>query len=102
MKYLYSIVLSIMLVSTASAFQCRNPAVKHKFDVLNHHPHGNKGFIVDHICALANGGLDITTNMQYQTPTDSHQKDLIENTEAGRKLFCTPENSLPYRTVFNC
>jgi hypothetical protein len=81
---------------------CRSTKVKHKFDISQGYPHGRPGFIVDHICALANGGLDIISNMQYQTPSASQSKDRIENTPKGKVLFCTPTNSLPTRTVFNC
>jgi hypothetical protein len=87
---------------------CRSSCVKHNFDKLNGWPKGRPGWVVDHICALANGGLDIagiegmSGNMQYQTPTASYLKDKIENTPKGKALFCTPENSLPKRTVFNC
>ena len=66
------------------------------------YPHGRKGYIVDHICALAQGGIDDPSNMQYQTIEDSHTKDLIENTPAGKALYCSPENSTPTRQVFNC
>jgi hypothetical protein len=57
--------------------------------------------IVDHICALANGGLDNKANMQCQTTYASRTKDLIENTPEGRDLYCNEKNSLTYRTVFN-
>jgi len=88
--------------SPVSASTCRNPAVKHKFDVQNGYPNGRKGYVVDHICALAQGGLDTTTNMQYQTIEEGKKKDLIENTAYGKAMFCTKSNSLPYRTVYNC
>ena len=88
-------------VSKAEA-SCRSQAVKHQFDVQQGYPHGRKGYIVDHVCALARGGLDITANMQYQTLEESIKKDRIENTAYGEALFCTPLNSLAYRTVFNC
>lgn len=81
---------------------CRSASVKHKFDVQQGFPHGHKGFIVDHICALANGGIDSPINMQYQTLIDSAEKDRIENTKEGKKLFCNLTNSTPTRQVFNC
>jgi hypothetical protein len=79
----------------------RSPAVKHHFDVLSSYPHGNPGMIVDHICALCQGGIDSPINMQYQTPLESITKDRIENTSKGRKLYCTPLNSTPLRRVYN-
>ena len=106
MKKLFKLlILSISLVSlyagTADA-TCRSQSVKHKFDISQGYPNGRPGFIVDHICALANGGLDIINNMQYQTPSASRAKDKIENTPLGKLRFCTPNNSLSIRTVFNC
>jgi len=81
---------------------CRSTAVKHRFDKLNGYPHGRKGYVVDHVCSLFNGGLDVVDNMQYQTILDSLAKDRVENTQIGKKLYCTPKNSTPKRTVFNC
>ena len=91
-----------MNVPDANASTCRSTAVKHRFDVQQGYPHGRKNFIVDHICALAQGGIDSPTNMQYQTLADSTAKDRVENTPLGKKLFCTPKNSTPTRQVFNC
>jgi len=88
--------------SEVSALTCRNPAVKKKFDRENGYSTGRKGYVVDHICALAQGGLDITSNMQYQTVEEGLKKDRIENTPYGKVLFCNKNNSLPYRSVYNC
>ena len=91
-----------MNVPDANASTCRSTAAKHRFDVQQGYPHGRKGYIVDHICALAQGGIDSPKNMQYQTIADSKAKDRIENTDFGAAQFCTPENSTPTRQVFNC
>jgi len=95
---------SLMIMSThdANATTCRNSSVKHQFDKLNGYPQGREGYVVDHVCALAKGGLDAVINMQYQTIDQGHKKDRIENSKYGRSLFCTPENSTPTRQVFNC
>ena len=100
----FMLAILVCLVSTVPRAEasCRSRVVKHQFDVQQGYPHGRKGYIVDHICALARGGLDIPANMQYQTPEESIKKDRIENTAYGEALFCTPLNSLAYRTVFNC
>ena len=76
--------------------------MKLKFDVLSGFPKGRPGYVVDHICALAVGGLDDPINMQYQTIEEGHKKDRIERTEEGKRLFCNAQNSTPYRMVFNC
>lgn len=81
---------------------CRSASVKHQFDVQNGFPHGRKGYVVDHICALQQGGLDNVNNMQYQTIKEGHKKDKIELTPKGKALYCNDVNSLPIRTVFNC
>lgn len=95
------VVIFLFAMDDAEA-ACRSSAVKHKFDISQGYPHGRKGYIVDHVCALANGGIDSPSNMQYQTPTESRAKDRIENTKRGRVLYCNEKNSTPIRQVFNC
>lgn len=92
----------LVLFSINIPASCRNPAIKHKFDVQNGYKYGRKGYVVDHICALSCGGLDITTNMQYQTIADSKLKDKWETTGYGCRKTCNSTNSFPKRTVFNC
>lgn len=81
---------------------CRNQAVKHRFDVVNGYHHGRSGYVVDHICALGQGGIDAIINMQYQTIAAGVAKDKWENTPYGKKKTCTATNSTPTRQVFNC
>lgn len=95
-------VLLLALAFPAQAYTCRSASVKHQFDKLHGYPHGRAGYVVDHICALANGGIDSVVNMQYQTIAESKKKDRIENTAEGRRLFCNDSNSTPTRQVFNC
>jgi len=105
MKNFFIIIAIIALascVSTAKATTCRNAAVKRTFDKQEGYPNGRKGYVVDHVCALVQGGLDSTINMQYQTIDEGHKKDKIENSLIGRAEFCTPLNSTPTRQVFNC
>ena len=64
-------------------------------------PNGRKGYIVDHICALAQGDLDNPINMQYQTLEESKGKDRIENTAYGAALFCNATNSTLTRQVLS-
>lgn len=92
----------MLLFTTNISAACRSTSVKRQFDREQGYPNGRKGYIVDHICALARGGLDVTSNMQYQTPEESKAKDKIENTAYGEALFCNKTNSKSYRTVFNC
>lgn len=105
-KALIGFVLMIAIILAGSDFSqaatCRSRAVKHNFDVQQGYPYGRKGYVVDHICALAQGGRDSTINMQYQTQADSKAKDKIENTPYGKALFCNPQNATRTRQVFNC
>lgn len=96
-----TILVTFVCMADSTDRVCRSSTVKHQFDKLHGFPHGREGYVVDHVCALANGGLDTVQNMQYQTIAEGHIKDRIENTLAGR-VFCDDKNSLPYRTVFNC
>jgi len=102
MGFILMIVVILVGTDLSHASTCRSRAVKHQFDVQQGYPHGRKGYIVDHICALAQGGKDSLKNMQYQTQVDSKEKDKIENTPYGKALFCTPKNSTRTRQVFNC
>ena len=62
----------------------RNPSMVRKFKKVNvcpsTHRKGGKcpGYVVDHIKALACGGLDDPSNMQFQTIADGKAKDAIE------------------------
>lgn len=102
-RSLWPIIIIILFtgVNYADA-SCRSAAVKRQFDKAQGYPHGRKGYIVDHICAIGQGGIDEPSNMQYQTLMDSKEKDKIENTPYGKALYCNSENSTPTRQVFNC
>ena len=95
-------IIVLMLISVPSLAACRDPAIKHQFDVLHGFPHGRPGYVVDHVCALAQGGIDSVDNMQYQTIAEGKRKDKIENTPAGKARWCNSTNSTPTRQVFNC
>jgi hypothetical protein len=95
-------VILIMAIFSEARADCRSQKVAHQFAVMQGYPHGRKGWVIDHVCALAQGGIDAVSNMQYQTYADSKRKDKVENTPFGKKLFCNAKNSLPTRTVFNC
>jgi len=97
-----TIFLVLLFVGSAADAACRSSAVKHRFDVEQGYPHGRKGYVVDHVCALACGGIDDPTNMQYQTYKYGKLKDKWERTPEGCKNTCTPENSTATRQVYNC
>lgn len=52
-----------------------------------------RGHVIDHVCSLANCGLDSPVNMQWQTSAESKAKDRVENTPAGRTRWCNAQNS---------
>jgi hypothetical protein len=95
---LYSLASLGLLVIIAitvddSEASCRSQGVKRKFDRINGFPNGRKGYIVDHICALECGGLDLPINMQYQTLLESKIKDRWERTPDGCNKTCNNFNS---------
>jgi len=45
---------------------------------LPRNPKAKKGYVVDHKIALACGGADSPSNMQWQTKTDAKAKDKWE------------------------
>jgi len=94
--------LLLLVMGSAADAACRSPTMKHRFDVEQSYPHGRKGYVVDHVCALACGGIDDPKNMQYQTYKDGKLKDKWERTPEGCKNTCTPDNSTPTRQVYNC
>lgn len=79
----------------------RSRGIIKKFQLETKRIGGWDNHVADHVCALANGGLDQLNNLQWQSDEDGEFKDRIENTPEGRKMFCNEKNSLPYRTVFN-
>jgi hypothetical protein len=99
---LWALLLSVADTSDAGERTCRSAKAKRTFDIQMGYPNGRKGYIVDHVCALANGGIDHPKNMQYQTIENSRIKDKLENTPLGKQVFCNETNSTPTRTVFNC
>lgn len=50
------------------------------------------GYVVDHVCALAQCGLDAPVNMQWQSDAESKAKDRIENTPEGARRWCSAKN----------
>ena len=101
-----AMVLTLSLLSCADAasakVNCRSQSQKHAFDVLNGYSRGRAGYIVDHTCPLSCGGLDSTTNMQYQTLAEGRAKDRWERLPWGCRKLCNEANSTPNRQVFNC
>jgi hypothetical protein len=101
MVYTISLILLAMLATDGNA-SCRSHKPAHAFEVQQGYPHGRKGYVIDHVCALACGGIDDPSNMQYQTYKDGKAKDRWERTDDGCARMCTPANSTATRQVFNC
>ena len=45
----------------------RSEKAKREFERETGYPHGRKGYVVDHIIPLSEGGADDPSNMQWQT-----------------------------------
>ncbi|SPE30096.1 conserved exported hypothetical protein [Candidatus Sulfotelmatomonas gaucii] len=56
----------------------RSRAAKDSFMRQTGYPHGRKGYVVDHKIPLACGGADSPSNMQWQTTADAKAKDTWE------------------------
>jgi len=56
----------------------RSAAARHQFIRQSGYPHGRKGYVVDHKIALACGGADDPSNMQWQTKAEAKAKDKAE------------------------
>ena len=56
----------------------RSAAAKAAFMRQTGYPHGRPGYVVDHIVALACGGADAPSNMQWQTVAQAKAKDKVE------------------------
>lgn len=96
------LILSFCLIPISAESSCRSRAQAHKFEVEQGYTHGRKGYVIDHICALACGGIDDPRNMQYQTYKDGKAKDKWERTPEGCAKLCNDQNSTSTREVFNC
>ncbi len=56
----------------------RSEAARRNFMRETGYPHGRPGYVVDHKVALACGGLDAPSNMQWQTIAEAKAKDKVE------------------------
>jgi hypothetical protein len=82
MKYL--ILLSMAFALTTEAAQQRSYHAIKQFKLANPCPANGRykgscpGYVIDHVKALACGGLDTPKNMQWQTVEDAKAKDKWE------------------------
>ncbi len=63
----------------------RSAHAKDDFMRQTGHPHGWPGHVVDHKVALACGGADDPSNMQWQTTADAKAKDRVERRGCGSR-----------------
>ena len=56
----------------------RSESARHTFMKQTGYPHGRKGYVIDHIIPLKEGGCDCPANMQWQTIQDAKAKDKWE------------------------
>jgi hypothetical protein len=83
-------VLLVALALTAHAHTARSTVARAEFARQQPCPSTGKsrgrcpGYVVDHVRALACGGADDSTNMQWQTVEDARAKDRWERRACGR------------------
>lgn len=56
----------------------RSSSARTEFKKLTGYPHGRKGYVIDHIIPLKDGGCDCPSNMQWQTVEEAKAKDKWE------------------------
>ena len=56
----------------------RSEEARHEFMKQTGFPHGHPGYVIDHIKPLACGGMDATSNMQWQTVAEAKARDEVE------------------------
>ncbi|WP_446811579.1 HNH endonuclease signature motif containing protein [Methylomonas sp. 2BW1-5-20] len=87
-------ILSAISATSSAAQQKRSEAAKNAFKHANPCPSNGRnygacpGYVIDHIIALACGGADDPSNMQWQTVTAGRAKDEWER--KGCKSSPTP------------
>jgi hypothetical protein len=93
MKTISFLLAAVMAFSAASAEACaivRHKSAKEQFVKLQACPATGlhklpcKGYVIDHIKALACGGKDAPANMQWQTIAEGKAKDKWERKECGK------------------
>ena len=92
-QYTKHLILVVALLFSTSVFAAanRDPAQVRAFKKITLCPSTHKfsqkcpGYVVDHIQAIDCGGLDVPSNMQYQTIADGKAKDKIERKGANCK-----------------
>lgn len=62
----------------------RSKDARKTFEKATGFPKGRPGFVIDHIVPLACGGLDLPSNMQWQTKEEARAKDRVERAGCGR------------------
>lgn len=91
MKRIMIMVVIALIANSASAEIKRSPAAVRAFKKLHpcpstapHKKATCPGWVVDHVIALACGGPDKPSNMQWQTVADAKAKDKWERKECGK------------------
>lgn len=59
----------------------RSRAVVQAFKRQTGYTKGRKGYVVDHVKPLCAGGLDVLSNLQWQTKAEAKIKDRVERTQ---------------------
>lgn len=90
MKLAILLIAACAILTGAEAKTPRSHVAIHAFVKANACPSTGKnrlpcpGYVIDHIKALACGGADAPSNMQWQTIADAKAKDKWERKECGK------------------
>ena len=63
----------------------RSSTAREHFMKQTGYPHGRKGYVIDHIKPLSEGGADDPSNMQWQTKEEAKAKDKWERGQKKHK-----------------
>lgn len=84
-------ILAMTMAMTCQAGTKRSTSAKHEFMREHpcpasqpHKPYSCPGYVIDHVKALACGGMDHSSNMQWQTVAEAKAKDKWELKECGK------------------
>jgi hypothetical protein len=93
---MYKLIITFLIVAISQSVDARSMAVRQQFKNLHPCPSTGQskgrcpGWIIDHIEALACGGADSPSNMQWQSVSDAKAKDKWERVGCSKGSRINP------------